>query len=72
MANIAKEMVVKVGVNVGVSREQAERCLRILEMFLDDNPDIYMECERKTLYEKEERYTKHYLRFLRGEEFNDT
>lgn len=45
MAN--SELTVTVEGRFSISDETAERCLRLLEMWQDDNPDKFIECERK-------------------------
>lgn len=60
---MTSEVTIEVGVNVGISREQAERCLRLLEMFLDDNQGVSIDCEKKTHFENDKSYIKHYLHF---------
>lgn len=54
---------ITINAKVTVSAEQAERCMRILEMFLDDNPDISIICERKLVKYESETIEKHYLSF---------
>lgn len=63
MANTDLE--IKANVNVSVSREVAERCLRILEMYLDDNPSMRVIGEEKRLFDKDGTFIKHYLHLER-------
>lgn len=38
----------KVTISIGleIPQETVDRCLRILEMYMDDNPDLTLVCER--------------------------
>lgn len=39
------ELKIDIHVNMSVSEEMAERCCRILEFYLDDNPDKKIMCD---------------------------
>lgn len=41
------ETAITIGVNVIIPDETAKRCMRILEMWMDDHPDCKIECEKK-------------------------
>lgn len=41
----AKELTVEVSAKLTVSDETAERCMRLLEMWMDDNPDRMIICD---------------------------
>ena len=45
MANLSN-LSVTVNAKVSVPDETAERCMRLLEMWMDDNPDKTIICER--------------------------
>lgn len=39
------DLKIDINVNLSVSEEMAERCCRILEFYLDDNPDKRIMCD---------------------------
>ena len=45
MANLS-DLSVTVNAKVSVPNETAERCMRLLEMWMDDNPDKTIICEQ--------------------------
>ena len=54
----AQELTIEVNAKVALSDEMAARCLRLLEFWLNDNPDVEIICEKVNTTEGE----KHYLR----------
>ena len=56
---------ITIGVNVAIPNETAERCMRILELWMDDNPDCILTCEQ---IDAGDRF-KHKLTIKRQEEY---
>lgn len=70
-----KELTVEVNAKISITDETAERCLKLLEMWSEDNPDKTIEGERvaktggiKTYYRIVERKYKNPLEFGMGKE----
>lgn len=45
-------MTIEIGATVGVKEEAVDRCLRILEWYLDDHPDKWLMAETTTADDK--------------------
>ena len=63
----ATELTVEVNAKLSISDDTADRCLRLLEMWQDDNPNKFIEVERictelgmKTIFRiKEKKHDSH-------------
>lgn len=52
-------------IGLKVPASTVEKCLRILEMYLNDNPDVLIECERKEWFDTDEVFIKNELRIVK-------
>ena len=64
MAEIGK---VTVGVRVAIPDETVERCMRILEMWMDDHPDCNIVCEQLDAGD----HLKHKIKIIRREDYGE-
>ena len=63
----ASEITIEVNAKITMSNEMTSRCLRLLEFWLNDNPDCDLICEKIQTLEGERRYLKILPRFQEEE-----